>query len=85
MPNAFTPDESVNNILYVRSSVIENVYFVIYNRWGEKVFETKNINKGWDGTYNGRKCDPAVFDYYIEATCLNKDTYKHKGNITLIR
>jgi gliding motility-associated-like protein len=85
IPNAFTPDATSNNILYVRSIVIEQLYFAIYNRWGEKVFETNDQKKGWDGTYRGEKCSPAVFDYYLEATCLNKQTYKHKGNITLIR
>ena len=57
----------------------------IFNRWGAPLFETDDINKGWDGKFNGRKSDPAVFDYYIEATCINNDTFKHKGNITLLR
>ncbi len=85
IPNAFTPDANVNNILYVRSSVVVKIHFEIYDRWGEKVFETNDISRGWDGTYKGRKCNPGVFDYYIEATCLDNEIYKHKGNITLIR
>ncbi len=86
VPNAFTPNiDQKNDIMYVRSSILTSVYFAIYDRWGEKVFETTDINKGWDGTYKGRKCDPAVYVYYIDATCLSKEKYIHKGNITLIR
>jgi gliding motility-associated-like protein len=86
VPNAFTPNiDQKNDKVFVRSDIIESVYFAIYDRWGEKVFETTDMNVGWDGTFRGRKCDPAVFVYYIEATCITKDRYINKGNITLIR
>lgn len=86
VPNAFTPNiDQKNDVLYVRSDIVSDVYFAIYDRWGEKVFETTDMNKGWDGTYKGRKCDPAVYVYYIDATCITKDKYIKKGNITLIR
>lgn len=87
VPNAFTPDDASNNnhILYVRSEIITELYFAVYNRWGEKVFETDDITQGWDGTYKGKKADPAVFVYYLKATCNNNETIEKKGNITLIR
>jgi gliding motility-associated-like protein len=86
VPNAFTPDANGHNdILYVRSRGITGLYFAIYNRWGEKVFETNDITKGWDGTYKGAKCDPDVFVYYLNATCLTGLTYFKKGNITLLK
>ena len=69
----------------VRSDILSDVYFAIYDRWGEKLFETTDMNKGWDGTYKGRKCDPAVYVYYIDATCISKEKYIKKGNITLIK
>ena len=86
VPNAFTPDgDGKNDIFYVRSSVGYDMEFRIYNRWGEKVFESNNINHGWDGTYKGRKLEPAVFDYYLKLTCYNRQVFIKKGNITLIR
>ncbi len=86
VPNAFTPDgNGVNDVLYVRSRGLATLYFVIYNRWGQKVFETNDFSKGWDGTYNGMPAAPDVFDYYLEATCINQKTFFKKGNITLIR
>lgn len=86
VPNAFTPNADGNNdVLFVRSEIVTDVIFAVYDRWGEKIFETTNMNKGWDGTYKGIQSDPGVFVYYLDATCLNKDKYIKKGNVTLIR
>lgn len=86
IPNAFTPnDDDRNNLLFVRGNFITAMHLRIYNRWGEKVFETKDQQVGWDGTYKGRPADPAVFVYYLEVTCDGGDTWFEKGNITLIR
>jgi gliding motility-associated-like protein len=85
VPNAFTPNSDNNSILYVKSNVLKSIYFVIYNRWGEKVFETYDASAGWDGTFRGKACDPGVFDYYMKATCINDKEFIKKGNITLIR
>ncbi|MDT8308990.1 MAG: gliding motility-associated C-terminal domain-containing protein, partial [Bacteroidales bacterium] len=86
VPNAFSPNgDGINDVLYVRSIYAEEVYFVVFNRWGEKVFETNDITIGWDGTYKGRDADPGVFDYYLEVKCFNQVYFKKKGNITLIR
>lgn len=86
LPNAFTPnDDGVNDVLYLRGNNIEKAYLAIFERWGEKVFETRDLNIGWDGKVNGRDADPAVFDYYLEVTCTGGMNYFQKGNVTLIR
>ena len=86
VPNAFSPDGDGNNdVLYVRGKIISQLYFVIYDRWGEKVFETRDINLGWDGIYKDKAADPGVFVYYLEVTCVDNQKYFQKGNITLIR
>ncbi|MGD0711816.1 MAG: PKD domain-containing protein, partial [Bacteroidales bacterium] len=86
VPNAFTPNgDNKNDILYVRSNILKSIYFVIYDRWGEKVFETYDQSTGWNGTFKGKACDPGVFDYYMKATCINDKEFIKKGNITLIR
>lgn len=86
VPNAFTPNGDGNNdILYVRGSFIEEMHFIIYDRWGEKVFETFDQTKGWDGTYKGRKADPAVFVYYLEVRCIGEKTFFKKGNTTILK
>lgn len=86
LPNAFTPNgDGQNDILYVRGANLTRVSLKVYNRWGEKVFETDQQSDGWDGSYKGNSVDPAVFVYYLEADCGDGNTYFEKGNITLIR
>jgi gliding motility-associated-like protein len=86
VPNAFSPDnDGQNDQLYVRGKMIDKVNFLVYDRWGEKVFESSDTKKGWDGHFKGKLCEPGVFVYYLEATCFNKAVYIKKGNITLIR
>jgi len=60
------------------------MYFTIYDRWGEKVFETTNQNEGWDGTYKGMSSDPAVFVYYLKVLCAGGKEHFQKGNVNKI-
>lgn len=86
IPNAFTPNQDgKNDIMYVRGPSIDELYFAIYDRWGEKMFESTSTKQGWDGYYKGMPASPGVFDYYVEVTCSNKIKFFKKGNITLIR
>lgn len=86
VPNAFTPDGSGHNDqLKVYGRHLDKIYFTVYDRWGEKMFETTDINVGWDGTFKGRPCDPAVYVWYVEALCIDGQEYFDKGNVTLIR
>ncbi len=86
IPNAFTPDGDLkNDVVYVRGNTIKKLTFRIYDRWGEKVFETNDPSIGWDGTYKGEKANPAVYVYYVEAICFDDQKFYKQGNITLIR
>jgi gliding motility-associated-like protein len=87
LPNAFTPnDDGVNDILFIRTSfdMLASIDLHIYNRWGEEVFKTNNINIGWDGKYKGEKVHPDVFGYYMNIGCPNQKDFFKKGNITLL-
>ena len=86
VPNAFTPNnDGKNDILFVRSDILEEFVLRIYDRWGELIFETNSLDKGWDGTYKNEPCMPGVYDYFLEGYCNNKKEILKKGNITLIR
>ncbi len=87
IPNAFTPNGDGDNDLFrVRtSSMITDFYFVIYNRWGEQIFETRNLNDSWDGTFKGRELSPDVYGFYVQIRCADNDEFFKKGNVTLIR
>jgi gliding motility-associated-like protein len=86
VPNAFTPNGDGNNdILFIRSTIIEEATLRIFNRWGEMVFETNDILVGWDGTFRGKPLDPDVYDYYLTGFCIDGQNFIIQGNITLIR
>ena len=86
IPSAFSPnDDGENDILFVGSNCIKVVYFTIYDRWGEKVFETKDVLKGWDGKYKHRSLSSGVFVYYLDAILLTGEKINKKGNISLVR
>ena len=86
MPNAFSPDgDGVNDILTVNGYVFDAMKLLIYNRWGELIFETTDQNYGWDGTYKGNLCAPDVYGFYLECNCKSGDIFIKKGNVTLLR
>lgn len=86
VPNTFTPNgDGKNDILFVRGIKVDDVYFAVYNRWGEKVFETTDKTKGWDGIYKSRPADVGVFGWYLKVKCVNGEENFQKGNVTLIR
>ncbi|PBQ33473.1 hypothetical protein CNR22_17380 [Sphingobacteriaceae bacterium] len=86
IPNTFTPNgDGENDLFRVKGLKLYEVNLAIYNRWGEKVFETNDLEKGWDGKYKGKAVDVGVFGWYLKVKCLNgAETFK-KGNVTLIR
>ena len=86
VPNAFSPNgDGVNDVVYVEGKGITELLFRIYNRWGEKVFESHDQRIGWDGTYKGVLQEVDVYTYTVEATFVNRQTKMLKGNITLLR
>ncbi|MFZ4399448.1 MAG: gliding motility-associated C-terminal domain-containing protein [Bacteroidales bacterium] len=86
IPNGFTPNSDLqNDVFFVRSEILEEMNIKIFDRWGEKVFESNSTQNGWDGKYMGTYCQPGVFVYYFKGKCQNQKHYEKKGNITLIR
>jgi gliding motility-associated-like protein len=87
IPNAFTPNGfGPNNVLKaVKRGEVTLKYLRIFNRWGNKVFESTDIEEGWDGTFNGVKQPLGAYIYTIEAVTNTGTRFYKQGNITLIR
>ncbi len=89
VPNTFTPNGNGNNeIFYAYGEFVSEFQMLIFDRWGNKIFESNDINKGWDGRANGGK-DIAQIDTYVYVITY-QETYtgrRHKliGHINLIR
>ncbi len=86
LPNVFAPGGGPNSEFKVAHAGIAALKsFRIYNRWGTLLFETSDIGKGWNGTYNGQPQPMGVYVYTVEATGVEGQTLTKSGNLTLIR
>ncbi len=86
LPDIFSPNgDGQNDVLFVRGKGINQLRFILYDRWGEKIFETTDINIGWDGTFRGKPVDPAVYVYYLDVIMNTEKRIIQKGDVTLIR
>lgn len=87
IPNAFTPNgDGRNDVFYfVASSPVDDFAFSIYNRWGEQVFYTTDVNStGWNGTYKDAVCQQDVYVYIFEGK-VNQKRVTLSGSVTLLR
>lgn len=85
-PTGFSPnDDGQNDALRPEGRFIEEVYWVIYNRWGEKIFEATSPDQAWDGTYKGQPLPAETFGYYLRVRCIGGGELVLKGNVTLIK
>ncbi len=86
VPTGFTPNgDGKNDTFRVMGNNLEEVYLVVYNRWGEKIFESPGGNEGWDGTYKGKPLPPDVYGFYVKVRCYGGLEFVKKGNVTLLR
>ncbi|MES2617808.1 MAG: PKD domain-containing protein [Bacteroidota bacterium] len=87
-PTAFTPNENGKNDGFMPSLYNvkpERYTFSIYNRWGEKVFETTDITASWDGTFNGQPCEQETYIWALSGFYENSDPFSFRGTVTLLR
>lgn len=90
IPNAFTPNGDGNNDYFLPRQLLakglNRFYMEVYNRWGQRVFETHRADgSGWDGHFNGKAQPTGVYLYRIKADFKNGRQEQYEGNITLIR
>ncbi len=87
-PSAFSPNgDGINDEFCLQGwdKCVTTFYVGIYNRWGEKVYESEDAGFCWDGKFMGNPLNPAVFVYYIKATVKDVGEIIRKGNITLVK
>lgn len=87
LPTAFTPNgDGVNDVLYLLGTRdVKTMTMQIWNRWGERVFYSTDITKGWDGYYKSGEAPTGVYAYSISYTTILDEAKSLKGNITLVR
>ncbi|WP_214228999.1 gliding motility-associated C-terminal domain-containing protein, partial [Pedobacter sp. B4-66] len=86
VPNTFTPNnDGKNDVLYVYGNTIAKMKLRVYNQWGQFIYESLNIQNGWDGTYKGDIQPNGVYVYFLEAEFNDGTKTTKKGTITLLR
>jgi gliding motility-associated-like protein len=95
-PNAFTPNpfgsnggvvggDGDNDIFYPFAKGLKEIKMTIYNRWGQVIFHSRELNRGWDGYYQGKLMPTDTYIYQIQAQYTNGETQNFIGDITLLR
>jgi len=86
VPSAFSPNgDKVNDYFKVEGAGIVKMNLNVYNRYGQKVFESSSQDFGWDGKFKGKEENPGVFAYTLEYVLSNGETGVIKGNVTLVK
>jgi gliding motility-associated-like protein len=87
VPTAFTPNgDTRNDVLKPLNKNLEDIVFRVYNRWGEKIYETFDIGQGWDGTFKGQPQDLGVYVWMAEYKLTGMTSMTSvSGNVTLIK
>ncbi len=86
VPTAFSPNnDEINDILFAYGTHVTSVRWMIFDRWGEILFVSNDLNDGWDGTYKSQLLDPAVFVYMADVTFENGERKILRGDVTLLR
>lgn len=97
LPTAFTPNPGgssggrydarsiSNDVFFPFNKEVEVFKMEIFSRWGEKIFESNDVNIGWDGYFNGKLCLQDVYVYKVEAIFKGGKKYQKVGDVTLLR
>ncbi len=85
IPNAFSPNNDGENDVFIARGINPDYFAImIYNRWGEMVFEANTISIEWDGIFKGKFSDTGIYTYHISYSC-NGPKINKNGNISLIK
>jgi gliding motility-associated-like protein len=86
VPDAFSPNgDGINDEFLISGFNISDITMDIFDRWGEKLFSSKDISQGWKGIFKSQPCEVAVYIYKITYKGLDGKKYNKTGHITLNR
>jgi gliding motility-associated-like protein len=96
IPNAFMPNkeqegdgsfnalEPTNSVFFPFTEYVDKYHLMIYDRWGELIFESFDVNIGWNGYYNGKLCQQDVYFWKLDLTFTDGFNEKRVGDVTLL-
>ncbi|MCX6291840.1 MAG: PKD domain-containing protein [Bacteroidetes bacterium] len=85
-PNAFTPnDDGVNDAFRIRSFGLTDLEVMIFNRWGEKIYEYHSVDGSWNGIYKGKPVEEDVYIWRLKAKGIVHDEIIRYGRVSVVR
>ena len=86
VPNMFTPNgDNFNDTWRIESNFVDEFELVVYDRWGELVFESMDQNVEWDGVFKNKDLEPDVYGYQLRVVCINGFEFTKQGNVTIVK
>ncbi|MBT7996678.1 MAG: gliding motility-associated C-terminal domain-containing protein, partial [Bacteroidetes bacterium] len=86
VPNSFTPNgDGINDMFLPKGVFVSEYNLQIFNRWGEKLFESDDMNEGWDGSFKGEICPLGTYYFQIKGKGVNGKTEVHNGTVQLLK
>ncbi|HNQ11590.1 MAG TPA: gliding motility-associated C-terminal domain-containing protein [Bacteroidia bacterium] len=86
IPSAFTPNgDGINDQFGIGGEAVSEFHMIIFNRWGEKIFESNEVDRQWDGTFKGQLVQEGAYAYNVTAKANNGDAIVKKGHVTVIK
>ncbi|MDI9341822.1 MAG: CotH kinase family protein [Sediminibacterium sp.] len=86
IPNSFTPNgDGLNDVFQIYGNSLLEIKMDIYDRWGQLLFTSNNIENSWDGTFKNVPCEVGIYNYRIVYKGVDNKSNEKTGSITLIR
>lgn len=86
VPNSFTPgSDGFNDVFRVKYTNIAEFHILVFDRWGEVIFESKDVNFGWNASYKGKIVQDGIYVYKISALGNDQKAYDLTGHITVLK
>jgi gliding motility-associated-like protein len=86
VPNTFTPDgDGINDTFFAKATEVKTFKLYVFNRWGDKIFESDRLDRFWDGTYKGTASPIDTYVWRIDLTELSGEASVHYGHVNLVR
>ncbi|MFC2100235.1 gliding motility-associated C-terminal domain-containing protein [Bacteroidota bacterium] len=85
-PNSFTPNgDGLNDKFYLKGVYVMEFNLQIYNRWGQLVFSTEDMNEGWDGSFQNKKCKNEAYNWIVNYSDYFHENHVMTGQVVLVR
>jgi gliding motility-associated-like protein len=86
VPNAFTPDkDDLNEVFFAKGMNLTEFNMMIFDRWGNKVFESNDMDRGWDGQMNNKEAAQGTYVWRIDCRDVQKKQHQYIGHVTVLR